>query len=118
MTLWNRIKRIVFGTKPKKEETRIKELLPMSKKHVQLAVYECPYGDEAKDTPAALVRYTTYSEGKVYKVSQSGYGIDAVGLYELDTQGYGALEEGLDVSIFTRIDISQLPKLGELTQRV
>ncbi len=114
MTLWNRIQRIVFGTKPKKEETRVKEMLPMDRKHIQLAVYECPY-DEG---PAALVRYTSYFEGKASKVQQVTYGIDAVGLMELDTEAYAALDMGLDVSIFTRIDISQLPKLGELTQRV
>ena len=86
----------------------------MSKKHVQLAVYEFPY-DEG---PAALVRYTSYFEGKASKVQQLSYEIDAVGLMELDTEAYAALEMGLDVSIFTRIDISQLPKLGELTERV
>ena len=113
MTLWNRIQRIVFGTKPKKEETRVKEMLPMDRKHIQLAVYECPY-DEG---PAALVRYTSYFEEKAFKVEQISYKHDADSLKKFDNDVYSALEMGYDVSICTHMDLSDFPKLGGLTKQ-
>ncbi len=119
MPLWKRLHRIIFGYEPPvytlpKKPSMSKPSKEPHKVTPQMAVYECPL----KEGPAALVRYTTYHEdGKPLAVEQVSYSIEAEGLMELDFEVYAALELGVDVLIFTRIDIAQLPKLGMLTTR-
>ena len=78
--------------------------------HVQLSVYECPY----QGGPTALVRYTSYGEdGKAEQVQQVTYGIEARDLLNFDMDTTTALEMGVDVTIFTRVDVELFPELSK-----
>ena len=77
--------------------------------HVQLSVYECPY----QGGPTALVRYTSYGEdGRVEQVQQVTYGVEARDLLNFDLDTTAALEMGVDVTIFTSVNIVLFPKLS------
>ena len=114
MNLWHRINRIVFGYDNVVSHNERNDVPSMARKHIQLAVYEFPY----EKGPAALVRYTSYFEEKAFKVEQISYKHDADSLKKFDNDVYSALEMGYDVSICTHMDLSDFPKLGELTNQV
>ncbi len=112
MTLWDRIHRIVFGA-PEDGQNEEVLAIPVKKDQIQLAVYFCPY----EKGPIASVRYTCYAEdGKPLNVEQINYGSTPESLAEFDLETTRALEMGVDVTIFTRVDIGMFPYLSKFTK--
>ena len=113
MTLWDRIHRVLFGA-PEEGQTEEVLSIPMKKTQVQLTICKVNY----RDGPVASVRYTTYAEdGKPLAVEQINYGGSAEQLLIFDTEATTALEMGVDVSIFTRVDVDMFPQLSQYTKR-
>ena len=116
MLLWQRINRIVFGTKPNEDtevENAKRSFLMVDKTSIQLAVYQFPY----EGGPAAQARYTNYGEdGKLLSVEQVTYHDNGPSLKEFDDQVTAALEMGMDVTILTKYEISLFPKIQALTE--
>ena len=80
----------------------------MLKFPVRLAIYQMRYTEAL-----ACVRYTSYGEdGKAEQVQQVTYGIEARDLVNFDMDTTTALEMGVDVTIFTRVDVELFPKLS------
>ena len=115
MSLWERISRYVFGYESQGDrymQTIKRPYKNVTKESMQLAVYEFPYDDG----PVAFVRYTFYDgDGKPVAVEQVSYSAEGKGLMDLDNEVLAALETGMDVTIFTRYDIRQLPGIKSLT---
>ena len=87
------------------------EKMGIKPRRVQLAFYEAIY----EDGPAASVRFTEYdNEGVVQRVNQIDYWDEQ----HLDEQVLIAVNAGLDVTVYTKYDISVFPSIDRLSKLV
>ena len=84
----------------------------MKRTNIRLAIYLTRYDNG----PMACVRFTEFNdEGKIEKVSELKYAnkIEEAIWFDLDTTN--ALEEGMDVCIYTNRSVNKFPLLSEYT---